>query len=198
MEDKRTWDCVKKPFQAIVPQDSAPKDNFLFGFGFIPSSSPPPLAMLWPIKHSVSPILVQIQLCLGWEGRGRQFQQYHRKGPNTFDLHCTLPCKCSGLLTPSIIHIYHIMAYYSPPHIHYMHLIWFLPHVHCNSSISCKFFCIKRLNNSFFIGGSFDRKRANCESKKRKPSERSFQKSFKQQSMISQNRCKKITRPTNS
>ena len=36
MEDKRTWDCVKKPFQAIVPYDSAPKDNLLFAFGFIP------------------------------------------------------------------------------------------------------------------------------------------------------------------
>ena len=42
------------------------------------------------------------------------------------------------------------MAYYSLPHIHYMHLILFLLHVHCNSSISCKFSCIKRLNNSFF------------------------------------------------
>ena len=30
--------------------DSAPKDNFLFGFGFIPSSPPLPLAMLWPKK----------------------------------------------------------------------------------------------------------------------------------------------------
>ena len=43
------------------------------------------------------------------------------------------------------------MAYYSLPHIHYMHLIWFPPHVHCNSSISCKFSCIKRLNNSFLL-----------------------------------------------
>ena len=50
IEDKRTWDCVKKPFQPIVPLDSAPKDNFLFGFGFIPSSPPLPLAMLWPKK----------------------------------------------------------------------------------------------------------------------------------------------------
>ena len=39
MEDKRTWECVKKPFQAIVPWDSTSKGNFLFGFGFIPSSS---------------------------------------------------------------------------------------------------------------------------------------------------------------
>ena len=28
----------EKPFQAIVRYDPAPKDNFLFGFGFIPSS----------------------------------------------------------------------------------------------------------------------------------------------------------------
>ena len=38
MEDKRSWDCVKSPFQAIVMFDPAPKDKFLFGLGFILSS----------------------------------------------------------------------------------------------------------------------------------------------------------------
>ena len=28
MQDKRTWDCVKKPLQAIIPQDSAPLGQF--------------------------------------------------------------------------------------------------------------------------------------------------------------------------
>ena len=32
----------EKPFQAVVTYDPAPKDNYLFGFGFIPSSPPPP------------------------------------------------------------------------------------------------------------------------------------------------------------
>ena len=35
MKAKRTWDCVKKNSS----KDSAPNDNFLIGFGFIP---------LWP------------------------------------------------------------------------------------------------------------------------------------------------------
>ena len=39
MEAERTWDCVKKPcLQVIVTKDSAPNDNFLIRFGFIPSS----------------------------------------------------------------------------------------------------------------------------------------------------------------
>ena len=40
MEDKRTWDCVKKPLQAIIPQDSAPKD--IFGSALGSSRRPPP------------------------------------------------------------------------------------------------------------------------------------------------------------
>ena len=41
MEDKRTWDSLKQPFQVIVTLDSAPNNNFLIGFGFIPSSPNP-------------------------------------------------------------------------------------------------------------------------------------------------------------
>ena len=76
MEAKRTWDCVQKPFQVIVTLDSAPNDNFLSGFGFISLSLHPPpprplLAMLRPKKDLFPHILLKIQLCLGWEGRGR-------------------------------------------------------------------------------------------------------------------------------
>ena len=81
MDDKRTWDCVKKPFQAIVPQDSALKDNFLLGFGFIPSSPHLPQQCCGQKKHSVSPILLQIQLCLGWEGRFASFSNITGKVP---------------------------------------------------------------------------------------------------------------------
>ena len=39
MEDNRTWDCVKKPVEAIVTLDPAPKDNFCSASG---SSRRPP------------------------------------------------------------------------------------------------------------------------------------------------------------
>ena len=57
--------------------DSAPKGNFLFGFGFIQSSlplpTPIPISNVVAKKHSFKPILLQNQICLEWEGRGRQF-----------------------------------------------------------------------------------------------------------------------------
>ena len=44
MEDKRTWDCVKKPFQLIVTQVIAHNDNCLIGLSsFIPPPLPLPL-----------------------------------------------------------------------------------------------------------------------------------------------------------
>ena len=68
MEDKTTWDCVKKPFQVIVTQDSATNDIFLIGFGFILSSPPP--AMLWPKKAVVSTDGAQNSIWFGVGGEG--------------------------------------------------------------------------------------------------------------------------------
>ena len=72
MEDKTTWDCVKKPFQVIVTQDSATNDIFLIGFGLILSSPllPPPLAMLWPKKAVVSTHGAQNSTWFGVGGEG--------------------------------------------------------------------------------------------------------------------------------
>ena len=64
VEAKRTWGTEEKPFHLIVTQDPAPNDNFLIGFGFIPSltHSPP--------NNAVPKKLLKIQHCLGWEGGG--------------------------------------------------------------------------------------------------------------------------------
>ena len=60
MGDKRTWDCVKIPFQVIIDLLN----------GFIPLSPPPPL-LHSPHSHPLSfpPMVLTIQLCLGWAGR---------------------------------------------------------------------------------------------------------------------------------
>ena len=47
MQVKRTWDSWKNPSLIIVTYHCAPNDNFLKGFGFIPSFSTPP-AILRP------------------------------------------------------------------------------------------------------------------------------------------------------
>ena len=51
MADKKTWDCLKKPFQVIVTQIVAPKDNRLIGFKFIHSHPPPPSSFLNPLTN---------------------------------------------------------------------------------------------------------------------------------------------------
>ena len=71
MEEKRTWNCVKKPFQAIVTQDPAPNDNFLFGFGFIPVAPPFPPAMLWPKKPLIFTHFAPNSTLFGVGGEGR-------------------------------------------------------------------------------------------------------------------------------
>ena len=99
MEDKRTWDCVKQPLHAIIPQDSAPKDIFgsaLFGFGFIASSpSPPPplpLAMLWPKRSTqFHPFCPKINFV--WGGRG---------GVASFS---NITGKVPTLLTSIVVHV---------------------------------------------------------------------------------------------
>ena len=68
IEDNRTWDCVKKPVEAIVTQDPAPKDNFLFGFGFIPSSSHSPQQCCNQKSTHFHPFCAKFNFV--WGGRG--------------------------------------------------------------------------------------------------------------------------------
>ena len=70
MEDKTTCNCVKKPFQVIFMQDPAPDDNFLLGFGFIPSSphSPPLLSNVVPKKVLISTHFAQNSTLFGVGG----------------------------------------------------------------------------------------------------------------------------------
>ena len=65
--------------------NTAPNDNFLFGFGFISSSTNSPQQCCAKKKHSFPPILRKIQLCLGWEGTGgvASVSNITGKGPNT-------------------------------------------------------------------------------------------------------------------
>lgn len=49
-----------------------------------------------------------------------------------------------------------------------------------------------------FLQSPTVRKKVNYAVKKRKPNEKNFQRNFRQQSMTSQNRCKRTTRQTNS
>ena len=66
MEAKRSWDCVQKPLHSTLLLTTI----FLIGFGFIPSSPHSAPAMLWPEKDSFPPMVLKIQLCLGWDGGG--------------------------------------------------------------------------------------------------------------------------------
>ena len=75
MENKRTWDCLKKPLQAIIPWDSAPKDIFFVRLWVHPVAPPPPShppspsAMLWPKSTHLHPFCFKIKFV--WSGRGR-------------------------------------------------------------------------------------------------------------------------------
>ena len=64
MENKRTWACVKKPLQVIV----TPHDNFLFGFGFIPSSPHFPQQCCGPKSTHFHPFCAKFNFV--WGGRG--------------------------------------------------------------------------------------------------------------------------------
>ena len=81
----------EKPFQEIVTKDPAPKDNFLFGFGFIP---PPPSPTTSPSNVVAEKSTDSHPFCskfnFVWGGRGgvTSFSNIP-KGPNTFDLHCS-------------------------------------------------------------------------------------------------------------
>ena len=84
--DKRTWDCVKKPFQVI---------DLLYGFIPCPSPPPPHSSQQWcgHKKDSFPPMVLKIQLCLGCEEEGSLVLLISLEtGPNTFDLHCTYFC----------------------------------------------------------------------------------------------------------
>ena len=82
MEDNRTWDCVKKPVEAIVTLDPAPKDNFFVRLRIHPVVRPLPLAMLWPKKALIFTHFAPNSTLFGVGGEGSL------EGPNTFDLHC--------------------------------------------------------------------------------------------------------------
>ena len=65
MGDKRTWDCVKKP---VTYSHSAPNDNFLICFGFIPSFPHSLQQCCGQKKHSFPPMVLKINFV--WGGRG--------------------------------------------------------------------------------------------------------------------------------
>ena len=74
MGDKRTWECVKKPFQVIVTEDPAPNNNFWFGFRFIPSSPYSPqlcVAKCCGQKALISNHFAQNSTLFGVRGEGR-------------------------------------------------------------------------------------------------------------------------------
>ena len=68
IEDKRTLDCVNKPFPAIVRQDSAPKDKFSFGFGFVLSSPYLPQQFCGQKSTQFHPFCSKFNFV--WGGRG--------------------------------------------------------------------------------------------------------------------------------
>ena len=65
---QRTWDCVKTPFQAIVTQDPAPTDNFLFGFEFVPLSPHFPQQCCGQKSTHFHPLCSKFNFV--WGGRG--------------------------------------------------------------------------------------------------------------------------------
>ena len=69
MEDKRTWDCVKNPSKLLLRKTLLLATIFLSALSSYPHHPlphpPPPQQCFGPQK-----ILLKIQLCFGWEGRG--------------------------------------------------------------------------------------------------------------------------------
>ena len=136
MEDKRTWDflkarfrfarlatstltlstCsmstfVKKPFQVIVTKGSAPNDNFLIGFRFIPSSPPHPPGNVLAKKALFSTHFAQNSTLFRVVGKGvSSFTNITGKAPTLLTSIAVLsiqpfsPRPQGTLFTPKILH----------------------------------------------------------------------------------------------
>ena len=82
MEDKRTWDCVKKkPFHVIVMQDSALHDNFLMGFGFIVFPPNPPSTVVAKNSTHFHPFCSKFNFVWGERGGVTSFTNLSGKVP---------------------------------------------------------------------------------------------------------------------
>ena len=85
--------------QVIVTQDSAPNDNFLIGFRFIPLPPlPDPLEMLNPQEVLFPSILLKFNIVWGGSGEFASFTSITGKVPTLFTsivvLLCEFPLNC--------------------------------------------------------------------------------------------------------